>query len=119
MCGRPLCLSCATPVRGGLVGPECLATVLDEAPPPSLRERPLHPGIGGRLAILGFALVVLLTLFPWSHGRSSGSSGYLAAWTLHWSLIAALARWGFGWAGRDAYPQGALFRFRALSVARD
>jgi len=35
------------------------------------------------------------------------------------SLIAALARWGFGWAGRDAYPQGALFRFRALSVARD
>jgi len=35
------------------------------------------------------------------------------------ALIAAMARWGFGWAGRDAYPQGALFRYRALSVARD
>jgi hypothetical protein len=35
------------------------------------------------------------------------------------TLIATMARWGFGWAGRDAYPQGALFRFRALSVARD
>ncbi len=35
------------------------------------------------------------------------------------SVIAAMARWGFGWAGRDAYPQGALFRFHALSVARD
>src|SRR5207247_511325 len=34
------------------------------------------------------------------------------------ALIAAMARWGFGWAGRDAYPQGALFRYRALSVAR-
>jgi hypothetical protein len=35
------------------------------------------------------------------------------------SLIAAMAKWGFGWAGRDAYPQGALFRFHARSVARD
>jgi hypothetical protein len=35
------------------------------------------------------------------------------------SVIAAMARWGFGWAGRDAYPQGALFRFHARSVARD
>ena len=35
------------------------------------------------------------------------------------TLVAAMARWGFGWAGHDAYPQGALFRFRALSVARD
>jgi hypothetical protein len=37
----------------------------------------------------------------------------------HPSVIAAMARWGFGWAGRDAYPQGALFRFHARSVARD
>jgi hypothetical protein len=35
------------------------------------------------------------------------------------SVIAAMARWGLGWAGRDAYPQGALFRFHARSVARD
>ena len=35
------------------------------------------------------------------------------------TLIATMARWGFGWAGRDAYPQGGLFRFRVLSVPRD
>jgi hypothetical protein len=35
------------------------------------------------------------------------------------SLVATMARWGFGWAGRDAYRQGALFRFHARSVARD
>ena len=35
------------------------------------------------------------------------------------SLIAVMTRWGFGWAGRDAYRQGALFRFHARSVARD
>jgi hypothetical protein len=35
------------------------------------------------------------------------------------ALVAAMARWGFGWSGRDAYPQGALFRYHARSVARD
>ena len=28
-------------------------------------------------------------------------------------------RWGFGWAGNDAYPQGALFRYRTVTAARD
>lgn len=41
--------------------------------------------------MLGFGLVVLLSIIPWSHGRSSGSSGYFEAWTLHWSFIAVLA----------------------------
>jgi hypothetical protein len=35
------------------------------------------------------------------------------------SLVAAMARWGFGWGGRDAFPQGALFRYHARSAARD
>ena len=35
------------------------------------------------------------------------------------ALVAAMARWGFGWGGRDAYQQGALFRYRAHSIARD
>jgi hypothetical protein len=91
VCGRPLCLTCATPVRGGLVGPECLATVLDETPPPVPRDRAFRQGVGGPLAIIGFGLVALLSLLPWSHGRSSGSSGYFAAWTPHWSLLAAAA----------------------------
>jgi hypothetical protein len=35
------------------------------------------------------------------------------------ALVSAMARWGFGWGGRDAYAQGALFRYRARSIARD
>jgi hypothetical protein len=35
------------------------------------------------------------------------------------ALVTTMAKWGFGWAGRDAYPQGALFRYHARSVARD
>ena len=35
------------------------------------------------------------------------------------ALVERMARWGFGWGGRDAYQQGALFRYRARSVARD
>jgi hypothetical protein len=34
-------------------------------------------------------------------------------------VVAAMARWGFGWGGRDAFPQGALFRYHARSAARD
>jgi hypothetical protein len=37
--------------------------------------------------MVGFGLVVLLSIFPWS--RFGGSSGFLGAWSLHWSLIAA------------------------------
>jgi hypothetical protein len=35
------------------------------------------------------------------------------------ALVAAMARWGFGWGGGDAYQQGALFRYRARTIARD
>jgi hypothetical protein len=78
-------------VRGTLIGPECLATTLDESPIPIGRVSTLGSSGGGRLALIGFGSVVLLTVLPWSHGRSSGSSGYLGAWTPHWSLVAALA----------------------------
>ena len=30
------------------------------------------------------------------------------------SLVEAMAKGGFGWAGNDAYPQGSLFRFTRL-----
>ena len=32
VCARPLCLSCAIAFRGRVLGPECLATVLDDEP---------------------------------------------------------------------------------------
>jgi hypothetical protein len=88
VCGRSLCVACATPVRGAIVGRECLAAVLEDAPPADPVPNPIRPR-GGKLALAGFAVVVLSSLFPWS--RFGDSSRYLGAWTPHWSLIAALA----------------------------
>jgi hypothetical protein len=39
--------------------------------------------------------------------------------TMPKAIIQAMYKVGFGWAGSDAYPQGALFRYRAVSAARD
>ena len=35
------------------------------------------------------------------------------------TLVQEMYRWGFGWAGNDAYPQGALFRFRKALTPKD
>ena len=43
VCGRPLCVACAVPVRGRLIGPECLPTILEDIavpPPPPAPVRP-------------------------------------------------------------------------------
>ena len=88
MCGRPLCLTCATPVRGDIIGPECLSAVLDEIPAPT--PVPIRtPRIANYLVVGGFGLVVALSVFPWS--RFGDSSGFLEAWTVHWSLLAVMA----------------------------
>jgi hypothetical protein len=34
-------------------------------------------------------------------------------------LVQAMERAGFGWAGVDAYPQGALFRYQKANQAED
>jgi len=88
LCGRSLCVTCAVPVRGALIGPECLSTVLDEVPgdPTPL---PLEPRRGDRVAIAGFALVAVLSIFPWS--RFGDASRFLGAWSPHWSLVASSA----------------------------
>jgi hypothetical protein len=85
VCGRSLCLSCATPVRGRLIGPECLATVLEVPPPVRPIPAPI-PHAGDRIAAAGFAAVVILSGFSWSNGLESGP---FSAWTWHWSLIAS------------------------------
>jgi hypothetical protein len=84
LCGRALCLSCAIPVRGSVVGHECLSKVVEDAPsadPPAV-PRP-H---GDLVAIVGFAVVVASSTEPWA--RFGDASGMLGAWTLHWSLLA-------------------------------
>lgn len=39
--------------------------------------------------------------------------------TMPKAIIQEMYKVGFGWAGNDAYPQGALFRYRTVSAARD
>lgn len=88
LCGRWLCLACAVPVRGRVIGPECLASVVEDADPAPPSPLVVRAG-GDRLAIAGFGLVTVLSFFPWS--RFGDSSHFLGAWSLHWSLVAAAA----------------------------
>jgi hypothetical protein len=39
--------------------------------------------------------------------------------TMPKAIVQQMYKVGFGWAGNDAYPQGALFRYRTVSAARD
>lgn len=88
MCGRPLCIACAVPVRGRVIGPECLPKVLVDAPEPVHIPKPPSPR-GDLIAALGFVVVLLSSMFPWS--RFGDSSHYFGAWSRHWSLVAVLA----------------------------
>jgi hypothetical protein len=88
VCGKAICLSCAVPVRGRLICHEDLGNVLEDVSidphPPDLGRLPVQ---GDAIAIAGFALVVVLSAFPWT--RFGDNSGYLEAWSLHWSLVAS------------------------------
>jgi hypothetical protein len=88
VCGRGLCLACAVPVRGRLIGPECLASVLQDVPAPPRPSAPV-PRNGLQVAAAGFGLALVLTVLPWS--RFGEWSGLFGAWSLHWSLVAAAA----------------------------
>jgi hypothetical protein len=88
VCRRELCLACAVPVRGQVIGPECLSQVLTDAPPAPNIPVPARPG-GGRLALAGFALVLVASIFPWS--RFGDSSRYFGAWAPHSSFVAVMA----------------------------
>jgi hypothetical protein len=90
MCGRALCLACAVPVRGRVIGPECLSKVLVDAPALPHIPDPI-PARGRKLELVGFAIVVIASVFPWS--RLGDSSGYFGAWAPHWSLLAVGAAW--------------------------
>jgi hypothetical protein len=39
--------------------------------------------------------------------------------TMPKAIVQQMYKVGFGWAGNDAYPQGALFRYRTVTAARD
>lgn len=91
-CGRPLCLACAVPVRGRVLGSECLAAALG----PDVRQ---DEDVSSRapwaapwaLTGAGFALSVVATILPWT--RFGEGSGLFGAWgrTTRWSALATVA----------------------------
>ena len=94
-CGRLLCIGCAVPVRGQVLGPECVGEVLgpeaahEVAVPP---RRPRRPGLA--LAGVGFAGAVAASVLPWSNRFSSHETGLFGGWGLSplaWSAVAAVA----------------------------
>lgn len=86
-CGRALCLSCAVPVRGQAIGPECLSAVLGGDAVPEPLPGPAPRPRGPALALAAFGGVLAATVLPWTRfGQGSGAFG---AWDLpfRWSLL--------------------------------
>jgi hypothetical protein len=89
-CGRPLCLTCAIPVRGRVLGTECLPDPLGRHTPVPARRGPPLTG-ADLVAGVGFGLALLATALPWS--RFGVGAGPFGAWggTPRWSLLAAIS----------------------------
>ena len=106
-CDRPVCIRCAVPVRGRVLGPECLRAALgDEAPPEPTPKRARRPTVE-LVAGVAFCAAAVLTLFPWT--RFATGSGFAGAWAsdLRWSMLAATTAVGgaVSWAvGRGTRP---------------
>lgn len=106
-CDRPICVRCAVPVRGRVLGPECLRDALgDEAPPepaPKRDRRPTAEVVAGA----AFCAAVVVTLFPWT--RFATGSGFAGAWASdrRWSMLAATAAVAglVSWAGGRRLPR--------------
>lgn len=89
-CGETLCLTCAVPVRGRVLGPSCLVAELGpDAVPQSLG--PPAPDPLRRVVDIGLAVAFLSTALPWS-GVGLGASPF-GAWgfDLRWASLAAAA----------------------------
>jgi hypothetical protein len=93
VCGRPLCVECAVPVRGRVLGAECLTEVLGSDLPATEPPRPWRSLRSPADRLMGAALAVatLATLLPWT--RFSTGSGFAGAWAfdVRWSMLAAPA----------------------------
>jgi hypothetical protein len=90
-CGRRLCLACAIPVRGRVLGAECLPTVLGpETRMPDVPEREPDrvPRAASRVA---HALALVATALPWS--RFGAGSEPFGAWSADpgWSMLVVVA----------------------------
>jgi H+/Cl- antiporter ClcA len=89
-CARTLCIACAVPVRGTVLGPECLPPdIATEARADGVRRAPMPAW----WKMTGAAIVILVsaTAFPWT--RFGTASGWFGAWgtPLRWSTLTAVA----------------------------
>jgi hypothetical protein len=128
-----MCLACAVPVRGRVLGSECLAAELGpDAPAPKLPER--DPTANAhRVVRAAFGVAVVATLVPWS--RFGAGSAPFGAWTAapRWATLAAAAAviglvlslagrwWGVAAGIRDlatAVAGGLVAIASALAIAR-
>lgn len=88
-CGIALCLKCSVPVRGKVLGPECLPEELrGELPPPQPTRR---DRVTFALTGVGATVAAAASVLPWKrYGLGSGPFG---AWgtTMRWSILAGVA----------------------------
>jgi hypothetical protein len=89
-CEKPVCLACAVPVRGRVLGPECLAAELGD---PAITSPPEPDGAvaGSWVAVAGALLALLATAAPWT--KTGAGDRLLGAWvpSIRWSMMAAVA----------------------------
>jgi hypothetical protein len=90
VCGEPVCLACAVPVRGRAIGPECLAIELGD-PALVVPPEPAPSRTGSFAALVGALLSVAATIGPWT--RTGAGDRLLGAWvpSVRWSTVAAAA----------------------------
>lgn len=93
-CAEPLCLACAVPVRGRILGPVCLETELGDPPAPPQAA----PEVAGRardVADLGLIATMLATVLPWSGvGLGAGPFGAWGTADPRWASLVVLASVG-------------------------
>ncbi|MGH2680893.1 MAG: B-box zinc finger protein [Actinomycetota bacterium] len=90
VCDEPICLACAVPVRGRVLGPGCLATELGD-PALVATPNPAPAPAGSWGAVAGAVLAVAATVAPWT--RTGAGDRLFGAWvpSLRWSMLAAVA----------------------------
>jgi hypothetical protein len=99
-CGEAVCITCAVPVRGRVLGPGCVAAELGD---PALVAPPEREVDRSWVAVAGALLAVAGTVAPWT--RTGAGDRLFGAWVMdvRWSTIAAVAAvalLGFAWRSR-------------------
>lgn len=93
-CGGALCLDCAIPVRGEVIGIECLATRVPDSPPPAEAAAGRRT-IPDRVSLGGLLLALLASLLPWTQfGVADGAFGGWGTPLRYGSLVGPLAAAG-------------------------